>query len=697
MKRAKSIRILLLTAVTLFIGTNAAEAQLDPDTAPEAVIDRFAEGTGTLFVRDDVNGLPEAGAPIDFDQGPFISRGLGPWGQSVQYYNFDVMPLETAPIFALFREGEDAPVDGQLNIVDDIPGDDDYSDFWQVHKVTVPANYVANTITSFDALMQAGYTIEPLALIVNCPVVPKGSTAILRYSEENSSDLVRGWYRDQVIYYFDFSEKTLMEAGAGMTPVSPIYVSFNINPGEDGGGPPSGFMTEMGSEQTHNVVATLPEDDAYSPLWNVNIYDNTEFDDVHDLTSAQGATILAPGAALVNCPVVSKSGRDPETAPRPVIDRFAEGTGTLFVRDDANGLPEAGEPVDFDQGPFITRGLAPAGYSVQYYNFDVMPRETAPIFALFHEGEDAPVAGQLNIVDVIPGDEGYNDFWHVHKVTVPADYVANSITSVDALMSAGFVIERTNLVVNCPIVPDGSTAMLRYSEGNGSGLVEGWYKGQVVYYFDFSEKMLTVELPPVGHPTMPVSPIYVSFNINPGEDGGGPPSGFKTEDGSDQTHNVVATVPEDDAYSPLWSVNIYDNAEFDAVSDLASAESATILANGAAIVNCPVVSAASNVAVEPVGEIAERFELDGNYPNPFNPETRIRYSLDEPGTVRLSIYDLLGQKVVDLVSEEQPRGVYEATWNGRDAAGRSVATGTYVYRLALNGVLSKARTMTLLK
>jgi hypothetical protein len=682
--------------------TAGSRNPMDPDTAPEALVDRFAEGTGTLFVRNESNGFPGPGEPIDFDQAPFITRGLGELGQSVRYYNFDVMPRETAPIFALFREGESTPVEGQLNIVDVKPGDDGYNDFWHVHKVTVPSDYVANTITNLDDLMASGYAIERTNIVVNCPVVPDGSTADLRYTEENDNGLVRGWYRDQVIYYFDFSEKMitvdLPAEGSPDMPLSPIYVSFNLNPGEDGGGPPSGFKTEDGSDQTHNVVDSVPTDDDYSPLWVVNIYDNAEFDDVHDIASATSATLLAAGAAMVNCPIVSESGRDPSTAPRALVDRFAEGTGTLFVRDGSNGFPEAGQPVDFDQAPFITRGLAPDGESVQYYNFDVMPRETAPIFALFREGESMPVEGQRNIVDVKPGDEGYNDFWHVHKVTVPSDYEANSITSLDALMASGYPIERTNLIVNCPVVPDGSTADLRLAPENDAGLVEGWYRGKIIYYFDFSEKMITVDLPAEGSPDMPVSPIYVSFNINPGEEGGGPPSGFMTEENSDQTHNVVASLPADDDYSPLWVVNIYDNAEFAQVQDLASAESATILAAGAAIVNCPIVTIGKDTAVEPVdGDVPSSFALEGNYPNPFNPQTTIRYSLDQAGSVNLVVYDMLGRTVATLVDAPQSSGVYRVTWDGRDASGSRVATGTYLYRLTLDGRQSEARTMTLLK
>ncbi len=90
------------------------------------------------------------------------------------------------------------------------------------------------------------------------------------------------------------------------------------------------------------------------------------------------------------------------------------------------------------------------------------------------------------------------------------------------------------------------------------------------------------------------------------------------------------------------------------------------------------------------------FHLAQNYPNPFNPETSIRYALTRPGKVKLSVYNLLGRKVVDLVDEVQTAGEYNLRWNGKDSRGLSVATGVYIYRIQANGA-SLVRKMTLLK
>ncbi|MDX1748038.1 MAG: hypothetical protein R3324_19060, partial [Halobacteriales archaeon] len=273
---------------------------LDPNEAPRATVDRFSDDAGMLFRRSAVPELPAAGEPVDFDQAPFITQGLGPDGQPVRYYNFDVQPTAPAPIWVLFHEGSSSPVDGQLNIIDVIPGDPGYNDFWRVVRVTVPSDYVANTATSVEDLIQAGYPMETTDIVVNCPVVPEGSVA----REGGGADgLVQGWYRDQAVFYFDFNEAPITVDADGEVPTSPIFVTFNIDPDQEGGGPASGFMHQGESDQSHNVVATLPGDAGYSPLWGVHPYSNQDFDKVHDLASAQAVDNFGH-VANVNCPVV---------------------------------------------------------------------------------------------------------------------------------------------------------------------------------------------------------------------------------------------------------------------------------------------------------------------------------------------------------------------------------------------------------
>ena len=75
------------------------------------------------------------------------------------------------------------------------------------------------------------------------------------------------------------------------------------------------------------------------------------------------------------------------------------------------------------------------------------------------------------------------------------------------------------------------------------------------------------------------------------------------------------------------------------------------------------------------------FSLAQNHPNPFNPQTVIRYSLPAQAQVRLAVYNILGQQVRVLVNVLQGPGNYSVLWDGQDAAGQSVSSGLYLYRL----------------
>ena len=78
--------------------------------------------------------------------------------------------------------------------------------------------------------------------------------------------------------------------------------------------------------------------------------------------------------------------------------------------------------------------------------------------------------------------------------------------------------------------------------------------------------------------------------------------------------------------------------------------------------------------------LPRRFEVSQNYPNPFNPVTEIHYDLPRSSDVRLSVYNLLGQKVRTLVSDYQSAGRYNVEWQGDNDAGIPVSSGVYIYR-----------------
>jgi hypothetical protein len=96
-------------------------------------------------------------------------------------------------------------------------------------------------------------------------------------------------------------------------------------------------------------------------------------------------------------------------------------------------------------------------------------------------------------------------------------------------------------------------------------------------------------------------------------------------------------------------------------------------------------------------EIPDRYILDQNYPNPFNPTTSIEFELPTAATVSIRVYNVMGQLVRTLVDGQMKEaGRHGVVWDGRNASGARVASGTYVYTLEY-GASRKARTMILLK
>ena len=79
--------------------------------------------------------------------------------------------------------------------------------------------------------------------------------------------------------------------------------------------------------------------------------------------------------------------------------------------------------------------------------------------------------------------------------------------------------------------------------------------------------------------------------------------------------------------------------------------------------------------------LPKQFVLEQNYPNPFNPETSIDYSLFQSAKVKITIFNILGQRVKTLVDRDLSAGKYTVIWNGSAESGRLVASGVYFYRL----------------
>jgi len=109
-----------------------------------------------------------------------------------------------------------------------------------------------------------------------------------------------------------------------------------------------------------------------------------------------------------------------------------------------------------------------------------------------------------------------------------------------------------------------------------------------------------------------------------------------------------------------------------------------------------------NQIIGPYPEVPRQFELKQNRPNPFNPATRILYTVPEsrsglPSQVTLSIYSLSGRLIARLVQGPHDSGYYQTLWRGWDDSGTPVSSGTYLLLMQTNQRYRQIRKMTLLK
>jgi len=113
---------------------------------------------------------------------------------------------------------------------------------------------------------------------------------------------------------------------------------------------------------------------------------------------------------------------------------------------------------------------------------------------------------------------------------------------------------------------------------------------------------------------------------------------------------------------------------------------AAVKENGDEVLSIPVVATMAPLTLE----------LEPNVPNPFNPRTRIGFTLPESERATLRVYDVRGAHVATVLDSRLGPGRHHVDWNGVDDAGTSVASGTYFYTLAA-GKQTVSRKMVLVK
>jgi hypothetical protein len=278
---------------------------LDPEQAEPTFIDRFSAEAGILDVRAPGNGLPEANAPVDFDQPPFAYDALGPNGETIRMYDFDFKGQLPGKLYVFLQDGVPLPL--QLPVLAQVPGEGGYNDFVRVYEVSTPPGYRANAIRSEADLVASQFLVTVTERVNNRVVVPAGSTAALRYGggEARSS---RAWHDGTLATVLEFEDEVpAQDAGYGELGLTnaTLWASFALDPDQPGGGPASGRLLEPGTQRTHFVAEALPDEPGYSPYWMTITYHNSAFDSVRDKASAEAAPVVAGvGSLLLNAPIV---------------------------------------------------------------------------------------------------------------------------------------------------------------------------------------------------------------------------------------------------------------------------------------------------------------------------------------------------------------------------------------------------------
>ncbi len=131
------------------------------------------------------------------------------------------------------------------------------------------------------------------------------------------------------------------------------------------------------------------------------------------------------------------------------------------------------------------------------------------------------------------------------------------------------------------------------------------------------------------------------------------------------------------------SDNIYMNGQFAGSMTLEGGETTetTLTSGGLSDIFVAKYGMGAPTSVNETSILINDFKLAQNYPNPFNPTTTISYELQETGLVRVSVYNMLGQKIKTLLDENQKSGNHRLQWDGTNNSGLKVTSGVYYYRI----------------
>ncbi len=257
-----------------------------------------------------------------------------------------------------------------------------------------------------------------------------------------------------------------------------------------------------------------------------------------------------------------------------------------------------------------------------------------------------------NIIDIAVGDQVLS--------TNPANYV--NAWNKNGVLLTGFPIGPVNAVnsqiVLADIDGDNNTELIFDDNTQTAGI------GKYLVYNHDGTFNRNIEM---NGTTFFTTPCITDIDRNGILDIVG--AGLTGSSPSQQTNiylwNSGVTYSTTKTQTPMWQYNAKHNGVYN---------------------NGDLVKVKENTAVIP-----KEYSLSQNYPNPFNPSTRISYSISKTGFVKISLYNILGKEILNMVNEQKQAGIYEFVLNSEN-----LNTGVYYYKMDING-FSTTRKMLLLK
>ena len=304
-----------------------------------------------------------------------------------------------------------------------------------------------------------------------------------------------------------------------------------------------------------------------------------------------------------------------------------------------------------------------------------------------------------------PSDGGYGQLESIASnlaCTIPykfgdADF-DNDVDITDVLAVVDFILEEDvpteDQIRNCDVNSDeeiniADVVMMVDIIFGGTGRIVGVDAGEIAYIdlkTDFKKSLLTFEIEYNG----PVRGIEFELKFDPTMVNVMPPSLLNFQENvmisyTEKEPGILKVLAADLQGGHIEATdNSYMSIPVEFMGN--ERENSFVTLDGIKLAGADgsLINTVSRTNSSEVKVIPGAFALHQNFPNPFNPSTEIRFDLPEAGNVSLAIYNLMGQKIRTLSSDNMTPGYHAIIWDGTNDIGSQVATGMYFYSIQSN-------------